>query len=131
MLAESWIPTIAYDSCRIMVYQLTQLLDPYSDNAKALSLAAIPLLRSNINALKLMGSLNAIGTSLVSRPFSIHSPQFELCYSSPPRQKQCLIVPVLSPSWSPKTSYLMTRISQLRRKRLGYRGCLLDTVFSC
>lgn len=79
MLADSWIPTIAYDSCRIMVYHLTQILDPNSDNAKALALAAIPLLRSNINALKLMGSLNAIATSLVSRPFSIYSPQFKLC----------------------------------------------------
>ncbi|KAJ5976673.1 hypothetical protein N7501_000015, partial [Penicillium viridicatum] len=66
MLADSWIPTIAYDSCRIMVYHLTQILDPLSDNAKALALAAIPLLRSNINALKLMGSLNAIAASLAS-----------------------------------------------------------------
>ena len=49
-----------------MVYHLTQILDPLSDNAKALALAAIPLLRSNINALKLMGSLNAIAASLVS-----------------------------------------------------------------
>ncbi|KGO43058.1 Transcription factor, fungi [Penicillium expansum] len=66
MLADSWLPTIAYDSCRIMVYHLTQILDPRSDNAKALALATIPLLRSNINALKLMGSLNAIASSLSS-----------------------------------------------------------------
>ncbi|CAI7658778.1 unnamed protein product [Penicillium glandicola] len=66
MLADSWLPTIAYDSCRIMVYHLTQILDPRSENAKALVLVAIPLLRSNINALKLMGSLNAIASSLSS-----------------------------------------------------------------
>ncbi|KAJ5503751.1 hypothetical protein N7463_006625 [Penicillium fimorum] len=66
MLADSWLPTIAYDSSRIMVYHLTHILDPRSENAKALLLAAIPLLRSNINALKLMGSLNAIASSLSS-----------------------------------------------------------------
>ncbi|OQE43592.1 hypothetical protein PENCOP_c003G02269 [Penicillium coprophilum] len=66
MLADSWLPTIAYDSCRIMVYHLTHILDPRSENAKALVLAAIPLLRSNINALKSMGSLNAIAISLSS-----------------------------------------------------------------
>ncbi|KAJ6186811.1 hypothetical protein N7519_001719 [Penicillium mononematosum] len=66
MLADSWLPTIAYDSCRIMVYHLTQILDPRSDNAKALALATIPLLHSNINALKSMGSLNAIASTLSS-----------------------------------------------------------------
>ncbi|KAJ5040214.1 hypothetical protein NUH16_010016 [Penicillium rubens] len=65
-LADSWLPTIAYDSCRIMVYHLTQILDPRSENAKALALATIPLLHSNINALKSMGSLNAIASTLVS-----------------------------------------------------------------
>lgn len=66
MLADSWLPTIAYDSCRIMVYHLTQILDPRSENSKALALAAIPLLHSNINALKSIGPLNAIASSLVS-----------------------------------------------------------------
>ncbi|KAJ5254700.1 hypothetical protein N7497_007831 [Penicillium chrysogenum] len=65
-LADSWLPTIAYDSCRIMVYHLTQILDPRSENAKALALATIPLLHSNINALKSMGSLNAIASTLSS-----------------------------------------------------------------
>ncbi|KAJ5971510.1 uncharacterized protein N7479_001428 [Penicillium vulpinum] len=66
MLADSWLPTIVYDSCRIMVYHLTHILDPRSENAKALVRAAIPLLRSNINVLKLMASLNAIASSLAS-----------------------------------------------------------------
>ncbi|CAG8879372.1 unnamed protein product [Penicillium nalgiovense] len=66
ILADSWLPTIAYDSCRIMVYHLTQILDPRSENAKALALATIPLLHGNINALKSMGSLNAIASTLSS-----------------------------------------------------------------
>ncbi|KAJ5206517.1 hypothetical protein N7472_002965, partial [Penicillium cf. griseofulvum] len=66
MLADSWLPTIVYDSCRIMVYHLTHILDPRSENTKTHVLAAIPLLRSNISALKSMGSLNAIASSLAS-----------------------------------------------------------------
>jgi hypothetical protein len=66
MLADSWLPTIVYDSCRIMVYHLTQVLDPQSESTKVLILTAIPLLRSNIRALKLMSSLNGIANTLVS-----------------------------------------------------------------
>lgn len=77
MLADSWLPTIVYDSCRIMIYHLTQVLDPELESTKRLTLSAIPLLRNNIGALKLMGSLNAIANTLVSRqyliaPFPIH-----------------------------------------------------------
>lgn len=77
MLADSWLPTIVYDSCRIMVYHLTQVLDPELESTKRLTLSAIPLLRSNISALRLMGSLNAIANTLVSQQyltaaFSIH-----------------------------------------------------------
>ncbi|KAJ6177297.1 hypothetical protein N7485_004211 [Penicillium canescens] len=64
MLADSWLPTITYDSCRIIVYHLTQILDPREESTKALILATIPLLRSNIAALKSMGSLNAIANTL-------------------------------------------------------------------
>ncbi|KAJ6078605.1 hypothetical protein N7467_008358 [Penicillium canescens] len=64
MLADSWLPTITYDSCRIIVYHLTQILDPREESTKSLILTTIPLLRSNIAALKSMGSLNAIANTL-------------------------------------------------------------------
>lgn len=67
MLADSWLPTITYDSCRIMVYHLTQILDPKSEETKVITTDTLPLLKSNINCLKLMGHLSVIGNSLVSR----------------------------------------------------------------
>lgn len=70
MLADSWLPTILYDSCRIMIYHLTQILDPESESTKSLIVSTIPLLRDNIKGLRLMGSLNSIANSLVSQTFS-------------------------------------------------------------
>ncbi|CAG8237876.1 unnamed protein product [Penicillium olsonii] len=64
MLADSWLPTILYDSCRIMIYHLTQILDPESESTKSLIVSTIPLLRDNIKGLRLMGSLNSIANSL-------------------------------------------------------------------
>ncbi|KAJ5243522.1 uncharacterized protein N7469_001849, partial [Penicillium citrinum] len=66
MLADSWLPTITYDSCRIMVYHLTQILDPGDQTTKRIMNETLPLLRSNIHCLSLMGSLNAIAASLCS-----------------------------------------------------------------
>ncbi|CAG8923331.1 unnamed protein product [Penicillium salamii] len=64
MLSDSWLPTILYDSCRIMIYHLTQVLDPELESTKSLIIATIPLLHGNINGLRLMGSLNSIANSL-------------------------------------------------------------------
>ncbi|KAJ5369212.1 uncharacterized protein N7496_008972 [Penicillium cataractarum] len=64
MLADSWLPTITYDSCRIMVYHLTQILDPRAEETKRITIETIPLLRSNINSMKVMGSLSMISNSL-------------------------------------------------------------------
>ncbi|KAJ5287937.1 hypothetical protein N7478_003623 [Penicillium angulare] len=64
MLADSWLPTITYDSCRIMVYHLTQILDPRAEETKIITSDSLPLLKSNIDALKAMGSLNVIANSL-------------------------------------------------------------------
>lgn len=66
MLADSWLPTITYDSSRIMVYHLTQILDPRAEDTKRLTMETIPLLRSNISSLRMMGSLSMISNSLVS-----------------------------------------------------------------
>ena len=46
-LADPWIPTIAYDSCRQLLYYLTQLIDPFADRSKMLLSETIPLLQSN------------------------------------------------------------------------------------
>jgi hypothetical protein len=70
MLADSWLPTITYDSSRIMVYHLTQILDPRADETNRITIETIPLLRSNISSLKLMGSLSMISNSLVSKNIS-------------------------------------------------------------
>jgi hypothetical protein len=65
MLADSWIPTITYDSCRILLYYVMQLIDPETESSKALMLETIPHLQSNIRALKVMRSLFAVAESLV------------------------------------------------------------------
>lgn len=65
MLADSRLPIITYDSCRIMVYHCTQILDPMAEESKALLRETLGHLKSNISALKQMWSLNAIAESLV------------------------------------------------------------------
>ncbi|KAJ5815774.1 hypothetical protein N7474_007551, partial [Penicillium riverlandense] len=66
MLADSWLPTIAYDSCRIMVYHLTQILDPRIESTRLIMRQTVPLLQSNITALKVMGNISGIADSLCS-----------------------------------------------------------------
>lgn len=71
MLADSWLPTITYDSCRIMVYHLTQILDPRAEETKIAMMETLPLLRSNIRCLKSMAFLSGIASSLVSNQSSL------------------------------------------------------------
>lgn len=54
MLADTWMCTIAYDSSRVMLYYLTQILDTNEGKAKELFGDTIQLLHSNLKALKLM-----------------------------------------------------------------------------
>lgn len=65
-LADSWIPSIIYDASRIMLYHVTQLIDPAKDSSKATILETAPLLKSNIKALKMMRSLCSIANPLAS-----------------------------------------------------------------
>jgi hypothetical protein len=65
-MADSWLPTITYDSCRIIVYYLTQLIELSAENSKALISQTIPLLKGNIHALKRMQALHAVAEPLVS-----------------------------------------------------------------
>lgn len=54
MLADTWMYTIAYDSSRVMLYYLTQVLDSNEEKTKELLKSTTPLLHSNLKALKLM-----------------------------------------------------------------------------
>ncbi|KAJ5937308.1 hypothetical protein N7454_004963, partial [Penicillium verhagenii] len=78
LLADSWLPTITYDSCRIMVYHLTQILNPRAEETRMITMETLPLLKSNIDALKLMGSLSVIANSLCSAAETMP------CSESPP-----------------------------------------------
>ncbi|KAL4789849.1 fungal-specific transcription factor domain-containing protein [Aspergillus venezuelensis] len=63
-LSDTWLPTITYDSSRIMMYYLTQIIDPHEQSSKDLVVETIPYLQSNIRALKAMEPLNAVSERL-------------------------------------------------------------------
>jgi hypothetical protein len=65
ILADSWLPSIIYDSCRIMVYYLTQLINPSDANNKPLTLETVPLLEGNVKAFKMMQALHAVAEPVV------------------------------------------------------------------
>ncbi|KAJ0415041.1 fungal-specific transcription factor domain-containing protein [Aspergillus carlsbadensis] len=65
-LSDTWLPTITYDSSRIMLYYLTQLIDPREQGSKDLVVQTIPYLQSNIRALEVMQALNATSGSLAN-----------------------------------------------------------------
>ncbi|RMY16767.1 hypothetical protein D0868_00127 [Hortaea werneckii] len=65
-LADSWIPTIVYDSCRIMLYFATQLHDTSSSHGRSLINEVVPLVRSNMKALKKMRSLHSVSELLLN-----------------------------------------------------------------
>ncbi|KAL2816690.1 fungal-specific transcription factor domain-containing protein [Aspergillus granulosus] len=66
ILSDTWLPTITYDSSRIMLYYLTQLIDPREQESKDLVVQTIPYLQSNIRALRAMQALNATSESLAN-----------------------------------------------------------------
>lgn len=56
-LADSWIPTITYDGCRVMLFYITQVLDPFAAQTRALLTdVVIPLVQINVKALRFMVS---------------------------------------------------------------------------
>lgn len=63
-IADSWLPTILYDSCKIMLFYLTQLIDPSAESSKALLAETIPHVRNNVKALKIMRSMYAAAIPL-------------------------------------------------------------------
>lgn len=66
MLADTWMCTIAYDSTRVMLYYLTQLLDSRKEQTKVLLRDTMPLLQSNVKALRLMIPMFATAEHCVS-----------------------------------------------------------------
>ena len=66
MLADTWLPTITYDSSRIMLYHVTQLIDPAVEDPQLLVQEITPLLRQNIDSLRLMQPLHAVAGPLTA-----------------------------------------------------------------
>ncbi|KAF5010277.1 hypothetical protein FDECE_3562 [Fusarium decemcellulare] len=64
MIGDTWLPTIAYESNRVMLFYLTQVTDPMAINKRELVLSTIPYLQSNLKALKAMRATNAMAESL-------------------------------------------------------------------
>ncbi|RSM06558.1 hypothetical protein CEP52_005718 [Fusarium oligoseptatum] len=64
ILGDTWFPTIAYESNRVMLYYLTQVTDPMALDKRELVLSTIPYLQSNLKALKTMRATNAMADSL-------------------------------------------------------------------
>lgn len=65
VIGDTWLPTIAYDSNRIMLYYLTQIVDPAEQGKKDVILNTVPYLQSNVQALKAMRATNAVADGLV------------------------------------------------------------------
>ena len=63
-LADQWIPTVVYDCCRVLLFYLTQIVDLTSERGKALMADTIPLIRSNVRALKMMKSMYGVAELL-------------------------------------------------------------------
>ena len=65
-LADSLLPTVTYDCCRILLYYVTQLIDPNTASSEKLMADTIPLVRSNIQALKTMQSMYVVAELLTN-----------------------------------------------------------------
>ncbi|KAG9249616.1 uncharacterized protein F5Z01DRAFT_473842 [Emericellopsis atlantica] len=63
-LADTWLPTIAYDSNRIMLIYLTQVNEPAGMSKRDLVLSTIPYLQSNLKALRTLRATNAVADDL-------------------------------------------------------------------
>lgn len=91
MIGDTWLPTIAYDSNRIMLYYLTQIVDPVEKGKKDIVLNTVPYLQSNVQALKTMRATNAIAEGLV-RNINLRTPSSDSLINnmhSIARQKAC------------------------------------------
>lgn len=65
IVGDTWLPTIVYDSNRIMLFYLTQLTDSVGPGKRELVMNTIPYLQSNLRALEAMAATNAVAEGLV------------------------------------------------------------------
>ncbi|KEF61264.1 uncharacterized protein A1O9_02829 [Exophiala aquamarina CBS 119918] len=71
MVAETWLPSITYDSNRIMLCYLTIVFNPSDRGTKHLVINTIPYLQSNVQALKMMSATNAVAEDMYHASHSI------------------------------------------------------------
>ena len=65
-VADSWIPTVVYDCCRVLLYHVTQLTDPTAESSKRLLSETIALIQSNYKALRAMQSMYVVAELLAN-----------------------------------------------------------------
>lgn len=63
-LADTWLAVIAHDTNRVMLYYLTKVIDPNADSHRKTVNDTLPLVRSNLEVLKLMMPLFSMSKSL-------------------------------------------------------------------
>lgn len=63
-LADTWLPSIAFDGNRLMLYYITQILGLDNDKGQIALAECMPYCRSNIELLKAMQSMSAMAESL-------------------------------------------------------------------
>lgn len=63
-LADTWLPSIAFDGNRLMLYYITQILGLDTDRGRLAFSECMPYIRSNLELLDAMQSLSAMAESL-------------------------------------------------------------------
>lgn len=63
-LADTWLPSIAFDGNRLMLYYITQIIGLDTDKGQIALAECMPYCRSNLELLKSMQSLSAMADSL-------------------------------------------------------------------
>ena len=63
-LADTWLPSIAFDGNRLMLYYITQIIGLDTDKGQLALAECMPYCRSNLELLKSMQSLSAMAESL-------------------------------------------------------------------
>lgn len=63
-LADTWLPTIAFDGNRLMLYYITQILGLDTEKGQTALADCMPYCRSNLELLKTMQSMSAMAESL-------------------------------------------------------------------
>lgn len=125
MIADTWLPSITYDSNRIMLYYLTIIFDPADRGTKDLVLNTIPYLQSNVQALKMMRATNAVAEGMVYDPLRAASTFRSLFANS--KTSTVHRSPCLKNLGLPPTTSLLSRMSSFTI-RISPISVLVETV---